>query len=412
MSGPPRSRTAKDRRRKRPGGKAGALAGIRVLDAATVLAAPVTATILGDFGADVVKIEDPGTGDFTRAGGRSPGWLQEGRNKRSVTINLRAEAGQRLLHALVPHFDVVITNFRPPTLKRFRMLPGDLQPLNSRAVLLYLTGFGLDGPYRDRGAFDRVASAYSGLTYVTGEPGGPPVRSGYAVIDYMSAYLSAFAVMTALYHRDMASGAGQVIDLALYEAALRATEDSVSAFGLGKGVRERTGNTNPAIVPASDFETADSRWLSVHAGTDRLFRRLAEVMGRPDIATDPRFATRDARSANAEALYGIVGSWVAERTAEQGTTLLSDAGVPVSPVMNVADLMGDPHCAARGTVVSVPDPELGEISMIAPLPKMSTTPGTVRWPGTSLGAHTEQVLGEFLGLAPGQVDELRRDGVL
>lgn len=390
----------------------GPLAGVRVLDAATVLAGPVTATILGDFGADVVKVEDPGTGDFTRAGGRSPGWLQEGRNKRSVTLNLRVGAGQRLLHDLVPHFDVVITNFRPPTLERYRMLPGDLRPLNPRAVLLYLTGFGLDGPYRDRGAFDRVASAYSGLTYVTGEPGGPPVRSGYAVIDYMSAYLAAFAVMTALYHRDAAAGDGQVIDLALYEAALRASEDSVPAYGLGGRVRGRTGNTNPAIVPASDFATADGRRLSVHAGTDRLFRRLAGVMSRPELAADPRFATRDARTANAGPLYRVVAAWVAGRDAGEAAALLSAAGVPVSPVMSVADLMSDPHCAARGSVVTVTDPELGGVPMVAPLPKMSATPGAVRWPGAALGAHTEQVLGELLGMTAGQVEELRRDGVL
>jgi crotonobetainyl-CoA:carnitine CoA-transferase CaiB-like acyl-CoA transferase len=390
----------------------GALAGIKVLDAATVLAGPVAATILGDFGAEVIKIEDPGAGDFTRAGGRSPGWLQEGRNKKSVTLNLRTEAGQRLLHDLIPHFDVVITNFRPPTLERYRMLPEDLQPLNPRAVVLYLTGFGLDGPYRDRGAFDRVASAYSGLTYVSGDPDSPPVRSGYAVIDYMSAYLGAFAVMTALYHRDVASGAGQVIDLALYEAALRASEDSVPAFGLENKVRERMGNRNPAIVPASDFETADGRRLSVHAGTDRLFRRLAAVMDTPELGTDARFASRTARIQNQEELYRIVGDWVSGRTADEAAMMLSAAGVPVSPVMNVADLVNDPHCAARGSIVTVPDPELGDVPMIAPLPRMSATPGAVRWPGTALGVHTEEVLGEILGMSAEGIGALRRDGVL
>jgi crotonobetainyl-CoA:carnitine CoA-transferase CaiB-like acyl-CoA transferase len=390
----------------------GALDGVKVLDAATVLAGPVAATILSDFGAEVVKLEDPGGGDFTRAGSRSPGWLQEGRNKKSVTLNLRAEAGQRLLHDLVPHFDVVIINFRPPTLKRYRMLPEDLQPLNPRAVVLYLTGFGLDGPYGDRGAFDRIASAYSGLTYVTGEPGSPPVRSGYAVIDYMSAYMAAFAVMTALYHRDTASGAGQVIDLALYEAGLRASEDSVTAFGLENRVRERTGNRNPAIVPASDFETADGRRLSVHAGTDRLFRRLASVMNRPELARDGRFANRTDRMTNQDELYRIVASWVAGLTSDEAAAMLSAAGIPVSPVMSVADLMADPHCAARGSIVTVPDPDLGDIPMIAPLPKMSATPGTIRWPGPVLGAHTEEVLGEILGMTAGDIEALRRDGAL
>lgn len=390
----------------------GALSGVKVLDAATVLAGPVAATILGDFGAEVVKIEDPRAGDFTRGSGRSPGWLQEGRNKKSVTLNLRAADGQRLLHDLVPHFDVVITNFRPPTLKRYRMLPDDLRPLNPGAVLLYLTAFGLAGPYADRGAFDRVASAYSGLTYVTGEPDRPPVRSGYAVIDYMSAYMGAYAVMAALYHRDTASGTGQVIDLALYEAGLRASEDAVPAFGLSAAVRERTGNVNPAVVPASDFETADGRRLSVHAGTDRLFRLLTGVMGRPELAADERFATRAERIRNQAELYRIVAAWVAGQTADTAEALLSAAGVPVSPVMSVADLMSDPHCAARGSIAAVPDPEFGEVPMVAPLPWLSSTPGAIRWTGPELGAHTEEVLGEVLGLTAREIGDLRCGGVL
>lgn len=365
----------------------GALRGVKVLDAATVLAGPVSATMLGDFGADVVKIEDPAGGDFTRGPDRAPGWLQEGRNKRSVTLNLRTETGQELLHRLVPHFDVVVTNFRPPTLGRYRMLPEQLQPLNPRAVLLYITGYGLDGPYRDRGAFDRIASAYSGLTYVTGEPDRPPVRSGYAAIDYMSAYLAAFSVVTALYHRDVVSGRGQVIDLALYEAALRASEDAVPAFGFGGAVRERTGNTNPAVVPATEFVSADGRRVSVHAGTDPLFGRLAAVMGRPELAHDPSFADRFARARNQEQLYRIIGAWAACLTADELVGRLSAADVPAAPIMSVADLMRDPHLRARGSVVTAPDPELGEVTMVAPLPRMSATPGSVRWPGSRSGSR-------------------------
>ena len=335
------------------------LAGVKVLDAATVLAGPVTATILGDFGAEVVKIEDPAVGDFTRvSGGRSPSWLQEGRNKRSLTLDLRTAAGQEILHELVPHFDVVVTNFRPPTLRRYRMLPGDLRPLNPGAVLLYLTGYGLTGPYRDRGAFDRIASAYSGLTYVTGEPDRPPVRSGYAVIDYMSAYMAAFAVMGALYHRDLHGGEGQVVDLALYEAALRASEDSVAAYGLEGRVRERLGNRNPAIVPASDFDTADGRRVSVHAGTDSLFARLTTVMGMPELAADPRFSDRPSRTEHQDELYPVVAAWAARHRADEIVTMLSDAGVPASPVMSAADVAHDPHVGARGSLTTVHDAEL------------------------------------------------------
>lgn len=391
-----------------------ALAGIRVLDAATVLAGPVTATILGDFGADVVKIEDPKAGDFIRGTGarRSPGWLQEGRNKKSVTLDLRTEAGQHLFHRLVPHFDVVVTSFRPPTLERYRMLPEHLQSLNPQAVFLYLTAFGLTGPYRDRGAFDRVASAYSGLTYATGDRDRPPVRSGYSVIDYMSAYLAAFSVLTALYHRDRRSGRGQVIDLALYEAALRATEDSVPAFGLEGRVRERMGNTNPAIVPASDFVSADGVWVSIHAGTDPLFRRLVTVMNLPELADDLRFRDRAARIRNQEHLYRLIDSWVAGLSADEVTSALTKAAIPASPVMSIADIMNDPHCRARGSVVSASDPEFGHVPMVAPLPRMSSTPGTVRWVGPALGVHTEEVLSDLLGMPADDVDKLRRQGVV
>jgi crotonobetainyl-CoA:carnitine CoA-transferase CaiB-like acyl-CoA transferase len=388
-----------------------ALAGVKVLDAATVLAGPVTATMLGDFGADVVKIEDPKAGDFTRNGGRSPGWLQEGRNKKSVTIDLRTDEGQRLLHRLVPHFDVVITNFRPPTLERYRMLPADLQPLNPRAVLVYLTAYGLTGPYRDRGAFDRIASAYSGQTYVTGRPDAPPVRSGYAVIDYMSAYLAAFATMTALYHR-AAGGGGQVVDLALYEAALRASEDSVPAHALTGAVRERAGNTNAAIVPASDFDTADGRLVSIHAGTDSLFRRFATAIGRPELAGDPRFAGRAGRIQHQDQLYKLISEWTAARPADDIVATLSAADVPASPIMNVADLMADAHCRERGSIVNAGDAEFGDVPMVAPLPRLSATPGAIRWTGPALGAHTDEILTELLDLTGDQIAALRERGVV
>lgn len=389
-----------------------ALSGIKVLDAANVLAGPVTATMLGDFGAEVVKLEDPIIGDFIRRGSRSPAWLQEGRNKKSVTLDLRTTAGQDLLHRLVPHFDVVICNFRPPTLKRYRMLPEHLQPLNPHAVMLYLTGYGLDGPYSERGAFDRIASAYSGLTYVTGETDRPPVRSGYSVIDYMSAYLAAFSVVTALYHRDRESGMGQVIDLALYEAGLRAGEDAVPAYGVNGVVRERLGNRNPAIVPASDFETADHRRVSIHAGTDTLFRRLATVMELPELAEHSCFENQEARVHNQEALYEILSSWVAKLGVDELMAKLAGADIPASPIMNVADLITDPHSMARGSIVTVPDSEFGEVPMVAPLPRMSATPGEIRWTGPALGEHTDEVLGEMLGLSGADLRLLRDDGVI
>ncbi|MEV0087176.1 CoA transferase [Saccharopolyspora sp. NPDC050642] len=395
------------------------LEGIRVLDLATVLAAPVTATMLGDFGAEVVKVEEPGRGDFTRegpgssaTGRRSLQWIQEGRNKKSVTIDLRTARGQELVRDLVPHFDVVVMNFRPPTTEKWGLTPERLQEINPRAVLVLVTGYGMSGPFRDRGAFDRIASAYSGLTYVSGEPDGDPTRTGYAVIDYMAAYLAAFATVTALYERDRNGGTGQIVDLGLYEAGFRASENSLPTYAaLGK-VRERQGNRNLQVVPASDFDTADGRRISVHAGTDALFRKLVTVLEMPELAADPRYATRDARVDHQDELYAAIAAWAGRFPADDAVRILNDAGVPASPIMSVADIAADPHYRERGTITTVVDDDWGELPMVAPLPRLSRTPGRIRSLGPRLGEHTDSVLAELLDLDQHAVAALRADGVI
>ncbi|MFF2896466.1 CaiB/BaiF CoA transferase family protein [Streptomyces sp. NPDC057966] len=391
------------------------LEGIRVLDLSTVLAAPVTATFLGDFGAEVVKVEEPGRGDFTRGtptGARSPYWAQEARNKKSVTLDLRTERGRSLVRDLVPHFDVVITNYRPPTLAKWGLDPDSLRALAPDAILVYVTGYGLTGPYRDRGSFDRIASAFAGLTHVTGDPDRPPVRSGYSTIDYMAAYLGAFSVVTALYHRDTAGGGGQVVDLALYEAGFRASEDALASYATTGQVRERLGNRNPKIVPASDFTTSDGRRLSLHAGTDPLFRKLAALMGTPEIADAPEYATRAARAENADSLYAAIADWVAAYTAADLAKRLNEAGIPASPLMSIADIAADPHYRERGTLVTVQDPEFGELPMPAPVPRMSETPGSIRTTGPALGEHNAEVYQGLLGIDAEQLAALRGDGVV
>ncbi|WP_329580153.1 CaiB/BaiF CoA transferase family protein [Streptomyces sp. NBC_01361] len=391
------------------------LAGIRVLDLSTVLAAPVTATFLGDFGAEVVKVEEPGRGDFTRGttdGARSAYWAQEARNKKSVTLDLRTADGQRMVRDLVPHFDVVITNYRPPTLRSWGLDPDTLQQFAPDTVLVYVTGYGLTGPYRDRGSFDRIASAFAGLTYVTGDEDREPVRSGYSTIDYMAAYLGAFSVVTALYHRDTAGGGGQVIDLALYEAGFRASEDALVAYATTGRVRERLGNRNPKIVPASDFTTRDGRRVSVHAGTDTLFRKLAAVMGRPELAACEQYATRAARAEHADALYEVITDWAAEHAADDLVKFLSDAGIPASPLMSIADIAADPHYRERGTLVTVDDPDFGALPMPAPMPRLSKTPGSIRSTGPALGEHNTEVYQGVLGLNPDEINALRTAGVI
>ena len=395
------------------------LSGVRVLDLATVLAAPVAATFLGDFGAEVVKVEDPNGGDFTRlgAGGDRPGrrslhWVQEGRNKQSVTIDLRTSGGRDLVRSLVPHFDVVVLNFRPPTLEKWGLTPQELQEINPRAVILCVTGYGLTGPYRERGAFDRIASAFSGLTHVSGEEDGPAVRSGYSVIDYMAAYLAAFATVSALYHRDLVSGVGQIVDLGLYEAGFRASENALLAYGAYGKVRGRTGNRNPGIAPASDFATADGRTISLHAGTDALFERLAAVMGAPELAEDPRFARATDRVAHQDELYPLVATWAATLDSDEAVAALNRADVPAAPLMDISDIADDPHYRERGTVVTIADQDHGELPMAGPIPRLSRTPASIRNLGPGLGEHTDEVLEHFLGRTSEELAELRAQGVI
>lgn len=393
------------------------LSGIRVLDLSSIIAAPVAATTLGDFGAEVVKVEEPGRGDFMRRsaaapGGRSLQWVQDGRNKSSITLNLRKPEAREIVHRLLPHFDVLVTNFRPPTLRRWGLDPDAVRARHPRLVALYVTGYGLTGPYSDRGAFDRVASAFAGLTYVSGEADRPPVRTGYAVIDYMGAYAGAFGVVTALYNRDLRGGEGQVIDLALYEPGFRASEDAMMAYSVTGKVRERSGNTNPKVVPAADFETADGRRVSIHAGTEALLRRLGALMGRPGLCEDPRFATHADRVTNQEALYAMIADWVRGQALDALMPRLVAADIPASPLMSIADIAADPHFRERGTIVPVEDEEFGEVLMAAPVPRMSETPGAIRTLGPALGSGNEAVYGGMLGMSRQEIDALRAAGTI
>lgn len=395
---------------------ADALVGLRVLDLAAVLAAPVAATLLGEFGADVIKVEDPGRGDFPRrhaagVGDRTPQWLQEGRNKHSVTIDLRNRAGQDLARRLAAECDVVVTNFRPQTAARWRLAPNDLLDVNDQLIVLCITGYGLTGPYSERGSFDRIASAFAGHTDVSGYPDRPPVRGGFATIDYMSAYLGAFAVMVALRARDSGAG-GQVIDLALYEAAFRANEAALAEFAASGRPRMRIGNRNPTVVPATDCTAADGRRISFHAGTEPLLARLGEAIGHPELPLDPRFATSEARTENQDELYRIIEDWISARAGADVVRRFSDAGIPASSVNSLADVLEDEHFRARGTYEMVDDEEFGTLPIATPVPRLSKTPGRTRHLGLALGACNDEILGGLLGLGPSERGRLRHQGVI
>ena len=394
-----------------------ALAGVRVLDVSAVLAAPVSATMLGDFGADVVKVEAPRVGDFTRRGaaqegGRSLEWVQEARNKRSITLDLHHHRGREILKQLLAHFDVLVTNFRPPTLRAWGLDQETIRREFPDLIALYITGYGLTGPYSDRGAFDRIASAFAGLTYVSGFPESPPVRSGFAVIDYMTAYLAAFSVVTALYHRDLRGGGGQAIDLALYEAGFRASEGALLHYAANGSVRERSGNRNPEVVPASDFVTADGRRVAIHAGTQSLFGRLAGVMGRQDLLDDPRFSTHHARVEHQNELYDTIAAWASTQPCDALIDVLAEADIPCAPIMSIADIASNTHYRDRESFMPWKDEDYGDILMVSPIPKMSVTPGAVRSGGPGLGAHNDEIYGSLLGLSPRDVHALEEQGII
>lgn len=386
------------------------LAGRTVLDFGTALAGPVCATLLAEFGANVIKVERPGVGDTLRTyGPRIDGvpawWLIEGRNKRSITLDLHQPAGQQLARRLVRQADVLVENFRPGTMDAWALGYEDLQADNPGLVYVSVSGFGQEGPYRDRPAYDRVAQGMSGFTYLNGFPDRPPVRPGVGVTDYSTAVFAALGAMFALYERDaQGSGRGQRVDVALYESQLRMFHFFLPAFERLGAIPQRAGNFNPAMVPAESFLSADGSWITLAVGTDRTFEALASAMGLPELLNDPRFVGNEQRTEHHEQIHGVVRDWVASLPAKEVLERLRAAGVPAGPIYTVADVHGDDHFRQRGSVTTVHDPRLGEISVQGIVPKLSGTPGELVSTGPELGQHNEEIFCGLLGLS---ADELR-----
>lgn len=395
------------------------LEGVRVLDVGTLIAGPFGATLLGDFGAQVIKVEQPGTGDPIRTGGVNRfndvplHWLSHGRNKESVTLNLRAPEGQAILRRLIGVSDVMIENFTPGTMDGWGFSWEEVHRINPRLIMVRVSGYGQTGPYAKRPGYDRIALGFSGYLYTTGYPDSPPVRPSYATADFSTAVFNAMAALIALYWRDaQGGGEGQLIDLALYEALFRITEDTVPAFDKLGVVRERTGNRNPGFTPGDNFLTSDGRWIMIAAGGDNVFARLARVMEREDLLADERFATARQRNLNADAICAEVQKWVEHHTYDEVDALLEAAGVPAGGIYSVREIMDDPHYAAREDIAQVEHPKAGLVKMPAALPKLETTPGAIRWPGPELGSHNEAIYGGVLGIDAAEMQSLRERGVI
>ena len=397
-----------------------ALAGVTVLDLATFLAAPLCATLLGEFGAEVIKVEQPGAGDDLRRLGRAAGagkasywWLVEARNKRSITCNLRDPEGQALIRRLVAGAHVVTENFRPGTLERWNLGWDALVQARPSLVLVRVSAFGQTGPRRERPGFGRIAAAVGGLAYLSGYPDRPPVTPGTPTVpDYLAGIFAAVGALIALRHAER-TGQGQVVDVGLYEPVLRVLDDAIAVYAGTGHVRERIGSGTESAAPHDHYRTRDGRWLAIACTNDRMFARLAQAMDRPELAADPRLATTTARLGHRELVDGLVSAWIGAHDAEAALARLEAAEVPASLVASVRDLFEDPQVRARENILSLAVPLLGALAMPGVVPRLTLTPGRVARAGPLRpGEHNEEIYGERLGLSRAERAGLAARGVI
>ena len=394
----------------------GALSDLRVVEMGQLLAGPFCGQLLADFGADVIKLEPPGQGDPMRecgrekADGRSLWWPVVARGKRSVTINLREQQGQELARELIATADVLIENFRPGTLEKWSMAPEDLMAANPRLIVVRVSGYGQTGPYASRPGYGAIGEAMGGLRAVIGEPDRPPARAGISIGETLAATFACLGCLVALHARE-ATGRGQIVDSALYEAVLGVMESLIPEYTVSDYIRPRTGSILPNVAPANAYPTADGEHL-ISGNQDTVWKRLAVAMGRPELGDDERYATHNARGANQAELDALIAEWSATMTSHELEELLNEHGVPNGKIYTAPDMLADAHFKAREAIVTLAHPQLGDFPMQNVVPKLSDTPGEIRWVGPELGEHTDDVLGDVLGLDAQELDRLRVAGIV
>ncbi len=394
------------------------LEGLRVVEMGSLLAGPFCGQLLGDFGAEVIKIEPPGKGDPMRVwgrhrkNGRTLWWPVIARNKKSVTLNLREEEGQTLARRIIAEADVLVENFRPGTMERWGMGYEELREANPGLVMVRVSGYGQTGPYKDRAGFGAIGEAMGGIRHVTGFPDTAPPRAGISLGDSLAATFGALGALTALYSREHNGGRGQVVDIGIYEAVLSLMESTIPEHALTGHTRGRTGTVLPFVAPSNIYPTRDDDYVLIAGNADTVFGRLAEALGHPEWAEDEKYATHHARGENMEELDAMISAWTKERTSGEVLDAMAEAGVPSGKIFTAEDMMNDPHYAARGNIIEVEDPEIGAIPMQNVVPKLSETPGEVRSTGPSLGEHNGEVYGKLLGLSEREVSELSERGVI
>ncbi len=406
----------------------GPLHGIRVVEMGTHVAGPFAGQLLGDFGAEVIKIEQPDAGDPMRQWGpvRPEGlslwWPILARNKKSVTVDLRKREGQLLVRRLITETaDVLLENFRPGTLEKWDLGPEALQQQRPDLIVARVSGYGQTGPYARRAGFGSIGEAMGGIRHLTGFPDRPPARSGVSLGDALAGVFTALGVVMSLLERERSrgrngngdgNGRGQVVDVAIYEAVLTLMESLLPDYHVGNHTRGRSGSVLPNVAPSNLYETADGVMVLIAANADAPFRRLAEVMGRPDLAEDPRYATHLARGEHAGELDLLIEDWTRRFGAAELVNILAEHGVPAGQIYTANEMLADPHFAARETIEWHDHPALGEFPMQAPCPRLSASPGSVRSLGPEHGEHNDEIFGDLLGLSPDELRRLREDGIV
>ena len=394
-----------------------ALSNIRVLDLGTFIAGPYCATLLGEFGAEVIKIEPPKTGDALRKFGTDTAcgdtlvWLSESRNKKCVSLNLRTPQGIELLKQLIAKTDVLVENFRPGVMEKWGLGWEAVKAINPRVVMVRISAYGQTGPYREQPGFARVAHAFSGLAFLAGEPGEVPVVPGStSLADYMSGTYGAFGAMVALHARET-TGVGQCVDLGLYEPVFRVLDEIVPAFQQTGFVRQRMGAETVNVCPHSHYKTRDEKWIAIACSSDKIFERLAIAMGRAELAGADQYGPKEKRLAAREDVNNIVAAWVASLDCADALARCEQAGTPASLIYSIADIFEDPQYQARENICTV-ESRIGAVAVPGVVPKLSETPGEIKWLGEALGARNQEILGTLLGIGAAELKLLEEEGVI
>lgn len=391
-----------------------------MLELGALIAGPYATRTMAEFGAEVIKVERPGVGDPLRTWRyvdsrteTSLWWALQSRNKKLVTLNLGHPEGLDLARRLAAESDIVVENFKPGTLEKLGLGWEVLRELNPRLILVRVSGFGQDGPYKDRPGFANIGEAMGGIRYITGEPGRPPVRAGISLGDSLASLYAVIGALMAVYARDVRGlGEGQVVDVALYESVFNLMESMIPEYDVAGIVRERTGAALPGITPSNSYRSADDSFVAIGGNSDAIFKRLMTEIGRPELAEDTRYETNADRAEHAEELDELVEDWTRQHTAEEIFRILEEAEVPVGPIYSVTDIVEDHQYQAREMFHEAEVDGIGPVKMPGLAPKLSTTPGKVEWYGGPLGSHNDEVYGGLLGLSQDEIGRLSEEGVI